>query len=51
MLEFADTLVIGNSAPEFSDVPRRLTKGQRLIDFVRVTDSRSVAGVYQGIGW
>jgi len=51
VLEYADTLVIGNAAPEFRDVPRRLKEGQRLIDFVRVTDSRSVAGVYEGIGW
>jgi GDP-mannose 6-dehydrogenase len=51
VLEFADTLVIGNAAPEFRDVPKRLKEEQRLIDFVRVTDSRSVAGVYEGIGW
>jgi GDP-mannose 6-dehydrogenase len=51
VLEHAETLVVGNGAPEFRDVPRRLREGQRLIDFVRITDSRSVAGVYEGIGW
>ncbi len=51
VLEHAGTIVIGNAAPEFRDVPRRLTDGQAIIDFVRVTDSRSVSGVYEGICW
>jgi GDP-mannose 6-dehydrogenase len=51
VIDHADTIVIGNAAPEFRDVPRRLSDGQTLIDFVRVCDSRSVAGVYEGICW
>ena len=51
VLAHAGTLVIGNADPEFRDVPRRLADGQTIIDFVRVTDSRSVAGVYEGICW
>jgi GDP-mannose 6-dehydrogenase len=51
VLEHASTIVIGNSAPEFHDVPRRLTDQQTIIDLVRVCDSRSVAGVYEGICW
>jgi GDP-mannose 6-dehydrogenase len=51
VIHHADTIVIGNAAPEFHDVPRRLTDGQTLVDFVRVCDSRSVAGVYEGICW
>ena len=51
VLEHADTIVIGNAAPEFRDVPRRLTGRQTVIDFVRVTDCRSVSGVYEGICW
>jgi GDP-mannose 6-dehydrogenase len=51
VLSHASTIVIGNAAPEFRDVPKRLTDGQTLIDFVRVTDSRSVSGVYEGICW
>jgi GDP-mannose 6-dehydrogenase len=51
VLEHADTVVIGNAAPEFRDVPRRLTDRQTLIDFVRVTDARSVSGIYEGICW
>src|SRR5215472_4045922 len=50
-LEHAETVVVGNAAPEFRDVPKRLTDGQTLIDFVRITDSRSVSGVYEGICW
>ena len=51
VLEHAGTIVIGNAEPEFRDVPRRLTDRQTIIDFVRITDSRSVSGVYEGICW
>ena len=51
VLAHADTIVIGNAAPEFREVPRRLAEGQTLVDFVRVSSSRSVAGVYEGICW
>lgn len=51
VLEHAGTIVIGNADPEFRDVPRRLAEGQVIIDLVRVTDSRSVTGVYEGICW
>ncbi len=51
VLDHAGTIVIGNSAPEFRDVPKRLTDRQTIIDFVRVSESRSVAGVYEGICW
>jgi GDP-mannose 6-dehydrogenase len=51
VLAHAGTIVIGNGAPEFRDVPRRLSGRQTVIDFVRVTDSRSVSGVYEGICW
>src|SRR5579864_169993 len=51
VLDHAGTIVIGNAAPEFRDVPKRLNDGQTIIDFVRVTESRSVSGVYEGICW
>ena len=50
-LAHARTIVIGNAAPEFRDVPQRLTDGQTVIDFVRICAARSVAGVYEGICW
>jgi GDP-mannose 6-dehydrogenase len=51
VLAHAKTVVIGNAAPEFADVPRRAAGGQTIIDFVRVSASRSVAGVYEGLCW
>jgi len=51
VLEHARTVVIGNGAPEFADVPQRIGKGQSVIDFVRVSESRSIAGVYEGLCW
>jgi GDP-mannose 6-dehydrogenase len=51
VLAHAQTIVIGNAAPEFAEVPRRIGEHQTVIDFVRVSDSRSVAGVYEGICW
>jgi len=51
VLSHAKTVVIGNSAPEFADVPRRVAEGQTIIDFVRICDSRTVLGVYEGLCW
>jgi GDP-mannose 6-dehydrogenase len=51
VLAHAGTIVIGNAAPEFRDIPTRLSVGQSVIDLVRITDSKSVAGVYEGINW
>jgi hypothetical protein len=51
VLAHSETLVIGNAAPEFADVPRRIAEHQTVIDFVRVSGSRTVAGVYEGICW
>jgi GDP-mannose 6-dehydrogenase len=51
LLAHAQTIVIGNSAPEFKDVPKAMVEGQVLVDLVRIADMRSVAGVYEGISW
>src|SRR2546425_10627544 len=51
VLDHADTIVIGNAAPEFRDVPKRLGDGQTIVDFVRISESRSISGVYEGICW
>jgi GDP-mannose 6-dehydrogenase len=50
-LDRGETIVIGNSDPEFRGVPARLRKGQLLVDFVRITDERSNDGKYGGICW
>jgi len=51
VLAHAQTIVIGNSAPEFADVPKKIGDGQTVIDFVRVCDSRTIVGVYEGLCW
>lgn len=51
VLNHADTVVIGNKDPDFESVPGRLRDGQRLVDFVRVTNRRSENGKYDGICW
>lgn len=51
VLAHASTIVIGNAAPEFRNVPRRLKDGQTILDFVRISDARSISGVYEGICW
>jgi GDP-mannose 6-dehydrogenase len=51
VLDHAQTVVIGNKDPDFQSVPERLRPGQRLVDFVRITDRRSEHGTYDGICW
>jgi len=51
VLDHAETLVIGNAAPEFHDVPKLLAPGQSIVDLVRISQARSVEGVYDGICW
>jgi GDP-mannose 6-dehydrogenase len=51
VLQHAETVVIGNKAPEFESVPERLQQGQCLVDFVRIANHRSNNGEYQGICW
>jgi GDP-mannose 6-dehydrogenase len=51
VLKHAQTVVIGNSDPEFRQVPARLRDDQYLVDFVRVTPGKSQNGKYDGICW
>ncbi|HTM58718.1 MAG TPA: nucleotide sugar dehydrogenase [Burkholderiales bacterium] len=51
VLAHAQTIVIGNAAPEFAEVPKKIGDGQTIIDFVRVCDSRTIVGVYEGLCW
>ena len=51
VLDHAQTVVIGNKDPEFSNVPERLRPDQMLVDFVRIIDGRSKNGNYHGICW
>ena len=51
VLSHAQTIIVGNRAPEFQSVLDRLREDQVLIDFVRITDRRSNNGNYEGICW
>jgi GDP-mannose 6-dehydrogenase len=51
VLQHAETIVIGNKSTEFESVPQKLHAGQSLVDFVRISNSRSNDGEYNGICW
>jgi GDP-mannose 6-dehydrogenase len=51
VLDNAGTIVIGNAAAEFREVPRLISPGQSIVDLARVSDACSVEGVYDGICW
>lgn len=51
VLNHAETIVIGNNDPDFRNVFERLRDGQRMVDFVRITNQRSENGRYEGICW
>lgn len=51
VLLHAETIVIGNSDPDFRNVFERLRDGQRIVDFVRIANRRSENGKYDGICW
>ncbi|HEX8963367.1 MAG TPA: UDP-glucose/GDP-mannose dehydrogenase family protein [Rhodocyclaceae bacterium] len=51
VLNHARVIVVGNASAEFRDVPKRLEFGQTIVDFVRIRDTRSISGVYEGLCW
>ena len=46
LLEHADTVVIGNAAPEFGVVASRVTARQHVVDLVHVAEVRATGAVY-----
>lgn len=50
VLDFAETLVIGNGAAEFREVPEKARPEQAVVDFVRIGSGAS-SGRYDGICW
>ena len=50
VLDFAQTVVIGNGAPEFKAALNSLRPDQVVVDYVRVSDATSHAS-YDGICW
>jgi len=51
VLDHAGTIVIGNGSAEFKEAPRLLGPNQSIVDLVRIAETRSVEGVYDGICW
>jgi GDP-mannose 6-dehydrogenase len=49
VLDFAQTIVIGNNAPEFRDVASRLRPGQVMVDLVHILPTQGET--YDGICW
>jgi GDP-mannose 6-dehydrogenase len=50
VLDFADTIVIGNGAAEFKTVPASLQPHQHIVDLVRISKEQS-GEQYDGICW
>ena len=51
VLEFGQTLVIGNGAAEFKNILELLRPGQVVVDLVRIVNECSRSGEYDGICW
>jgi len=51
VLDFAQTIVIGNRDPEFATVPDKLHDGQSVVDFTRISNYKSLKCKYDGICW
>jgi GDP-mannose 6-dehydrogenase len=51
VLDFAETIVVGNNDPEFKGLVGRLGEAQKVVDFVRITGKESLNGKYDGICW
>ena len=51
VLEFAQTIVIGNRADEFRGITERLRQDQVMVDLVRVDKQASGKANYDGICW
>ena len=51
VLEFAETVVVGNNDPEFRTLVDRLGQEQKVVDFVRITGKETLNGKYDGICW
>ena len=52
VLEFSEVLVIGNKNDDFKDILKKAKTGQKIIDFVRITEEENGVGDgYEGICW
>jgi len=51
IVEYAETIVIGNDAEEFGDILSKTSDSQVVVDLVRVSQQVSQRGRYDGICW
>lgn len=51
VLAHGETIVIGNKDPEFQNLAPQLGENHSVVDFVRIFDSKSYDGDYDGICW
>jgi GDP-mannose 6-dehydrogenase len=51
VLAFAEVIVVGNGASEFSTILEQIKPNQVVVDLVRVVPNKSEAGRYDGICW
>ncbi len=46
-----EVLIIGNAAPEFEQLPDRISPSQRIYDLVRLKKRGNLEGRYEGVNW
>jgi len=51
VMDFAELVVVGNGAAEFRELVAARRPEQVVVDLVRIVDSKSVEGSYDGICW
>jgi GDP-mannose 6-dehydrogenase len=52
VIEASETIVVGNSSPEFRGLEGRVGRGKTIVDLVRIVDPSALEGAeYHGIAW
>ncbi len=51
VIEFSETIVVGNGSEEFKDILSKVNESQVVVDLVRITDDEISTDKYDGICW
>lgn len=51
VLAHGEVIVIGNSEPEFHDIPKSMNATQILVDLVRIPERNLIGDRYDGVNW